>query len=88
MAQTLWEVLGTITDRRGRKGRQFALQAILAIAIAAMLAGANDLRAIFRWGRRLKPEALALFDMLMGKGEAGARRVWMELKGNTVEADL
>ena len=26
-----------------------------------MLAGANDLRAIFRWGRRLKPEALALF---------------------------
>jgi topoisomerase-4 subunit B len=33
-------------------------------------------------------EALALFDMLMGKGEAGARREWMELKGNTVEADL
>ncbi len=33
-------------------------------------------------------EALALFDMLMGKGEAGARREWMELKGNTVEADV
>lgn len=33
-------------------------------------------------------DALALFDMLMGKGEAGARRVWMELKGNTVEADI
>jgi hypothetical protein len=61
MARTLWEVLGSITDRRGCKGRQFPLQAILAIAIAAMLAGANDLRAIFRWGRRLKPEALALF---------------------------
>ena len=25
-----------------------------------MLAGANDLIAIFRWGRRLKPEALRL----------------------------
>ena len=36
-------------------------KAILAIAIAAMLAGANGLRAIFRWGRRLKPEALVLF---------------------------
>jgi DDE_Tnp_1-associated len=54
MAQTLWEVVGAVADRRGRKGRQFPLQAVLAIAIAAMLAGANDLRAIFRWGRRLK----------------------------------
>lgn len=60
---TLWEALGTIADRRGRKGRQYPLQALLAIAIAAMLAGANDLRAIFRWGRRLKPEALALFGL-------------------------
>ena len=32
--------------------------------------------------------AVAMFDMLMGKGEAGARREWMELKGNTVEADI
>ena len=61
MTRTLWEVLGAITDRRGRKGRQLPLPAILAIAICAMLAGANDLRAIFRWGRRLTPEALALF---------------------------
>ena len=62
-AATLWEVLGTIVDRRGRKGRQYPLPALLAVAIAAMLAGANDLRAIFRWGRRLKPEALALFGL-------------------------
>jgi MFS-type transporter involved in bile tolerance (Atg22 family) len=44
MVRTLWDVLGSIADQRGRKGRQFPLQAILAIAIAAMLAGANDLR--------------------------------------------
>ena len=50
-----------IEDRRGRKGRQYKLQSLLGISIAAMLAGANDLIAIFRWGRRLKPEALALF---------------------------
>jgi hypothetical protein len=62
-APTLWEALGTIADRRGRKGRQYPLQALLAIAVAAMLAGGNDLRAIFRWGRRLKPEALALFGL-------------------------
>lgn len=60
MTRTLWDVLCQITDRRGRKGRQYALASLLGIAIAAMLAGANDLRAIFRWGRRLKPEALRL----------------------------
>jgi topoisomerase IV subunit B len=31
---------------------------------------------------------LALFDLLMGKGEASSRRSWMEAKGNLVEADL
>ena len=63
MAGTLWDVLGSVPDQRGRKGRQLPLPGVLAIAIAAMLAGANDLRAIFRWGRRLTPEALALFGL-------------------------
>ena len=61
MTRTLWDVLSSTTDRHGRKGRQLPLPAILTIANAAMLAGAKDLRAIFRWGRRLSPEALALF---------------------------
>ncbi len=29
-----------------------------------------------------------LFTLLMGKGEAASRRVWMEAKGDTVEADV
>ena len=62
-APTLWDAFATIADRRGRKGRQYPLPALLAVAAAAMLAGANDLRAIFRWGRRLKPGALALFGL-------------------------
>jgi len=61
MTRTLWDALCGIEDRRGRKGRQYELQSLLGISIAAMLAGANDLIAIFRWGRRLKPEALRLF---------------------------
>jgi len=60
MTRTLWDALNEIEDRRGRKGRQYKLPSVLGIAIAAMLAGANDLLAIFRWGRRLKPEALQL----------------------------
>jgi hypothetical protein len=61
MSRTLWDALCGIEDRRGRKGRQYELPSLLGISIAAMLAGANDLIAIFRWGRRLKPEALRLF---------------------------
>ncbi|MCL4814953.1 MAG: transposase family protein [Vicinamibacteraceae bacterium] len=56
---TLWTALEGIEDRRTRKGRRFPLPAIIAIALCAMLSGANDLRAIFRWGRRLSPKALA-----------------------------
>ena len=81
-------MLGTIADRRGRKGRQYPLPALLAIAIAAMLAGANDLRAIFRWGRRLKPEALALF----GLEKAPCHSQWFyffrSLEGDTLGRTL
>lgn len=88
MAQSLWNVLGAIADRRGRKGRQFALQAILAIAIAAMLAGANDLRAIFRWGRRLKPEALALFGLERAPCHATYHYIFQSLDGDVLARDL
>jgi DDE_Tnp_1-associated len=88
MARTLWEALGSITDRRGRKGRQFELQGILAIAIAAMLAGANDLRAIFRWGRRLKPEALALFGIDRAPCHATYHYVFQSLDGEALAKAL
>jgi hypothetical protein len=55
---TLFDALSSIPDHRTRKGRRYPLAAILAITIAAMLSGANDLRAVFRWGRRLSPKAL------------------------------
>jgi len=72
MARTLWDALGEVKDRRGRKGRQYPLQAVLGIALAAMLAGANDLIAIFRWGRRLKPETLRLFGIEGGRAPCHA----------------
>jgi Transposase len=56
--RTLWEVVGEIPDRRGRKGRQHPLRSVLVLTLSAMLSGANDLMAVFRWGRRLPPEAL------------------------------
>lgn len=88
MTRTLWDVLGAIADRRGRKGRQLALQGVLGIAIAAMLAGANDLRAIFRWGRRLKPEALALFGLKRAPCHATYHYVFRSLDADAVAAAL
>lgn len=60
MTRTLWDALGEVPDRRGRKGRQIPLPSILALSVAAMLSGADSLIAMFRWGRRLRPEALKL----------------------------
>jgi len=88
MAQALWEVLGAVPDRRGRKGRQLPLRGVLAIAIAAMLAGANDLRAIFRWGRRLKPEALALFGIGRAPCHATYFYVFRSLDGDALARAL
>jgi len=61
--RTLWEALAEIPDRRGRKGRQYPLRSVLGLTLAAMLAGADDLMAIFRWARRLPPEALLQFGL-------------------------
>jgi hypothetical protein len=88
MAMTLWDALGAIPDRRGRKGRQFTLQAILSISVGAMLAGANDLRAIFRWGRRLKPEALALFGIERAPCHATYHYVFQSLDGDALAREL
>src|ERR1044071_1735516 len=61
--RTLWEALGDIPDRRGAKGRRYPLRSVLTQSLAAMLAGGNDLCSIFRWGRRLPPEALYLLGL-------------------------
>ena len=55
---TLYGRLQSLPDHRTKKGKRFPLAAILTISLAAMLSGANDLMAIFRWGRRLSPAAL------------------------------
>ena len=44
----LWEALEGLPDHRTRKGRRYPLASIVGISLAAMLSGANDLRAIFR----------------------------------------
>lgn len=90
MGRTLWGALGEVPDRRGLQGQQYKLQSLLGISIGAMLAGANDLRAIFRWGRRLKPEALRLLGIADGKAPCHAtyHYVFKSLDGDALARTL
>lgn len=69
---TLWEGLERLPDRRTRKGKRYSLASIVGIAIAAVLSGANDLAAIHRWGKRLRPEGLASFGIARGRAPCHA----------------
>src|SRR3954453_15813777 len=64
---SLWERLEELPDHRTLKGRRYSLAAIVGISLAAMLSGANDLMAIFRWGRRLTPKGLEAFGISRGR---------------------
>jgi hypothetical protein len=68
----LWHRLEQLPDHRTLKGRRYALAAIVGISLAAMLSGANDLMAIFRWGRRLTPKGLAAFGIARGRAPCHA----------------
>lgn len=63
---TLWTALESLPDRRTLKGRRYSLASIVGLSFAAMLSGANDLRAIWRWGRRLTPQGLAMLGIARG----------------------
>lgn len=85
---TLVEALRSIPDHRTRKGRRFPLETILLIALAAMLSGANDLRAIFRWGRRLTPKALQALGADAKRRKAPAHATYHYVFQSISAADL
>jgi hypothetical protein len=80
---SLLEDLATITDPRQRRGRQHPLAAVLAVAVAAVLAGARSLAAIGEWAADAPGPVLAALgvrrDPLTGAwrppAEATVRRV-------------
>jgi DDE family transposase len=82
----LWDQLERLPDHRTLKGRRYALAAIVGISLAAMLSGANDLMAIFRWGRRLTPKGLAAFGI--GHGRAPCHATYHYVFRSIAAADL
>ncbi|MDQ7988624.1 MAG: DNA topoisomerase IV subunit B [Candidatus Dactylopiibacterium sp.] len=90
--------LVSIRERLAKEGfREHQLEVGRFKGLGEMLPAQLKETAMDRATRRVLPVTLgdapaaetdALFDLLMGKGEASGRRAWMELKGNLVEADL
>ncbi len=58
IGQSLLEAFARVPDRRSVHGRRHPLPAILALATAAMLAGARSLYAIAQWGWAQSPEVV------------------------------
>jgi len=56
--KALWDVLGAVPDPRMRRGKRFELRSVLALVLAAVLAGRTSLAAIARWGRALEATQL------------------------------
>ena len=69
---TLWTALERLPDHRTKKGRRYELASIVTLSLAATLSGANDLRAIFRWGRRLTPKGLEMLGIKRGEAPCHA----------------
>jgi DDE_Tnp_1-associated/Transposase DDE domain len=68
----LLDDLAQITDPRKRRGRRHALGAVLAVAVAAVLAGAKSLAAIGEWAADAPQPVLAA----LGVRRDPLRRVW------------
>lgn len=68
----LRSALEALPDRRTRKGRRYSLSSIVLLSQAAMLAGANDLLAIHRFGRRLSVKSLEALGMTRARPPAHA----------------
>ena len=69
---TLWTALESLPDHRTAKGRRYSLASIVGLSLSAMLSGANDLRAIWRWGCRLTPKGLAMLGIERGRAPCHA----------------
>jgi predicted transposase YbfD/YdcC len=89
----LLDYLAQIADPRHRRGRRHALTAVLAVAVAAVLAGARSLAAIGEWASDAPCQVLAALgvrrDPLSGAwqppGEATVRRVLVRIDADALD---
>jgi predicted transposase YbfD/YdcC len=83
-SQYLLDLLAQVPDPRGRRGRRHPLGGLLAVGIAAVIAGSRSFAAIGQWAADAGPEALAALGAVRGAAEESTFRRAFALVGPDV----
>jgi len=78
-SQYLLDLLAQVPDPRKRRGRRHPLAGLLAVGVAAVIAGSRSFAAIGQWAADAGPEVLAVLGAARGPAEEstfGARSPW------------
>jgi predicted transposase YbfD/YdcC len=73
-SQYLLDLLAQVPDPRKRRGRRHALAGLLAVGIAAVIAGSRSFAAIGQWAADAGPEVLAALGAVRGAAEESTYR--------------
>src|ERR1035441_6487966 len=73
-SQYLLDLLAQVPDPRRRRGRRHVLAGLLAVGIAAVIAGSRSFAAIGQWAADAGPEALAMLGAARSRAEEEKRR--------------
>src|SRR6516165_3583123 len=73
-SQYLLDLLAQVPDSRKRRGRRHALAGLLAVGIAAVIAGSRSFAAIGQWAADAGPEVLAGLGAVRGPAEESTFR--------------
>ena len=73
-SQYLLDLLSQVPDPRMRRGRRHALAGLLAVGVAAVIAGSRSFAAIGQWAADAGPEVLAVLGAARGPAEESTFR--------------
>ena len=73
-SQYLLDLLAQVPDRRKRRGRRHPLAGLLAVGIAAVIAGSRSFAAIGQWAADAGPEVLAVLGAVRGAADESTFR--------------
>lgn len=82
----LLHLFALLPDKRGRKGRQYGLAVLLAVAVLAKLAGQNQVRAVAHWAKLRAKELACLFKL--ERLQMPHHTTWSRVLGGAVEPQL
>jgi predicted transposase YbfD/YdcC len=88
-SQYLLDLLAQVPDPRKRRGRRYPLAGLLAVGIAAVIAGSKSFAAIGQWAADAGPEVLAALGAACGPAEESTfRRVFALVSADVLDRVL